>query len=113
MFIVKTNSISIAAKLARENKIEEAKAHVQKTIDYISSATSANGELCQNLVAELETSKKGLVSRSHYEKEGQYQMNKFSKAMKMQRCSATTESAAPTFETKKRKMMKAKYSKKC
>ena len=102
-----------AAKLARENKIEEAKAHVQKTIDYISSATSANDELCQNLVAELETSKKGLVSRSHYEKEGQYQMNKFSKAMKMQRCSATTESAAPTFETKKRKMMKAKYSKKC
>ena len=110
--LIAADAAEEADKLANNDKLDEAKTLIQQAIDRINGSVSANDDLCKNLISELETSKNGLINKAHYRREGQYQMNKFSKCMKMQRCAATREYAAPAFETESRKRMKAKYCKK-
>merc|ERR1711974_206825 len=81
-----------AVSLANTGNIEETRSCLEKAAAEIKESVSAGDDLCQGLLQQLETSKSGLASRSTYQQAGQYQMNAFSKCMKMQRCAA---SAAP------------------
>merc|ERR1712125_14783 len=91
----------IAIALANKGNIEEARTNLEQTIKSIKESASAKDDLCATLVQQLETSKSSLASKREYERAGQYQMNKFSKEMKSQRCAASEEPQAYSFETNK------------
>ena len=90
--ILAADAADAAVSLANTGNMEEARSCLEKAAGAIKESASADDDLCQGLLQQLETSKSGLTSRSAYQQAGQYQMNAFSKCMKMQRCAA---SAAP------------------
>jgi len=129
-----------AVALADKGNISEARELLQNTINEIKASISANDPLCISLVAGLQASLSTMVDKISYRKEGQFQMNGYCKAWKMQRSNAVVSnanrspvpmasmacqsSAMPSipqppeaslfsFETKNKARMKKKFTKKC
>merc|ERR1712000_197036 len=82
-----------AVALADKGNISEARELLQNTINEIKASISSNDPLCISLVAGLQASLSTMVDKISYRKEGQFQMNGYCKAWKMQRSNAVVSNA--------------------
>merc|ERR1712137_852930 len=102
-----------AAKLAENNQLPAGRAAIEKVISEIQASPSAGDEFCVTLLKEMQESLSSMKDKTSYAKKGQFQVNKFSKAINSQRCTDAkySDDGPMMFETKAKRCMKRKARK--